>query len=79
MDMTLEQLSSKVLDQSTKNRAILAKKLLDSLESGNVVHEENEKIWAHEAERRFQEIEEGKTVTKPANEVMKAARDRFKS
>ena len=32
MEMTLEQLSSKVLDQPVKNRAILAKKLLDSLD-----------------------------------------------
>lgn len=79
MEMTLEQLSSKVLDQPIKNRAILAKKLLDSLEPVSESPEENEQIWAHEAERRFQEIEEGKTVTKPANEVMRAARERFKS
>ncbi len=78
MGMTLEQLSSKVLDQPTKNRAFLAKQLLDSLEPGIEPSDENEKIWAQEANRRFQEIAEGKMVTKPANEVMRAVRDRFK-
>lgn len=77
MEMTLGQLSAKMLDLSIKNRAILAKKLLDSLESPSESPEENDQIWAREAERRLQEIKEG-GVTRPANEVRRSARERFK-
>ena len=78
MEMTLEQLLSKVLGMSVRNRAILAKRILDSLEPAQEQPEEIELIWAQEAERRYQDIKEGKTATRPANEVMRAARERFK-
>ena len=78
MAMSLEQLSCKVLEMPTRNRAILAKRLLDSLDSAQEQPEKNELLWAQEAERRYKEIKEGKTVTRPASVVMRAARERFK-
>ena len=78
MEMSLEQLSSKVLQMPVKNRAVLAKRLLESLEVDQDQSEENELLWAQEAERRYQEIKAGKASTRAANIVMRAARDRFK-
>jgi putative addiction module component (TIGR02574 family) len=78
MEMTLEQISLEILQLPTKSRALLARKLLDSLDPTGDVSSEHEILWATEAERRFQDIVEGKAETIPADEVMRAARERFK-
>jgi len=78
MAMTLEPLSNEMMGMPAKNRAILAKKLRDSLESGQDPAEEEALLWAREADRRFQEIAAGSALTRPADVVMRSARDRFK-
>jgi hypothetical protein len=48
--MSIKEIEAAVLKLVPKDRARLAGKLLDSLE--NLSDEENETIWANEAERR---------------------------
>ena len=79
MEVSLETISLKVMALPAPSRAALAKTLLDSLDPAVGHIEENEVAWAQEAERRFQEIKSGNAKTKPASDVMREARARFKN
>ena len=54
MTMTIEQLESEALNLPVASRARLVQRLLASLE--RVSTQENERLWAEEAERRYQEL-----------------------
>ncbi len=71
MAMTLEQISLEVLGLPTKHRAILAEKILRSLDED--AESEVEKLWKIEIDRRWKEIQNGTAVCIPAEEVMKEA------
>ena len=62
------------LSLSTEDRAHLAVRLLDSLEDAVETPEEMEKVWLAEANRRFQELQEGVVDGIPAAEVFSALR-----
>ena len=68
MPRKLEQIETEALKLSAKSRAILARKLLESLEPA--AETANERAWYDEAERRERELDEGKTDTIPAREVL---------
>ena len=75
--MTLEQISLEVLGLPTKHRAILAERILQSLDDeadGNI-----EKLWQEEAERRWEEIQAGTAICRPAEEVFRDLRASLKS
>lgn len=71
MAMTLEQISLEVLGLPTKHRALLAEKILQSLD-----HETEpniKKLWQEEVDRRWREIQDGTVACIPAEEVMREA------
>ncbi|HEX7193113.1 MAG TPA: addiction module protein [Thermoanaerobaculia bacterium] len=55
-------------------RAELARQLLDSLE--DISEEENDALWAAEAERRYADFRAGKIKAIPAEEVFARLRTR---
>jgi putative addiction module component (TIGR02574 family) len=67
-----EQVMSEVLALPPDQRAILADRLLESLDSPQ--REEIDRLWAEEAERRVQEIKTGKVKPIPGEEVFQNLR-----
>ena len=67
-------LIEEALDLPLTERAELARQLLDSLE--NISEEENDALWAVEAERRFDDYKAGKIKSAPAEEVFARLRAR---
>ena len=57
-------------------RAKLAHLLILSLDAGE--EEDNDRLWAEEAERRYQQIERGEVSAIPSQEVFREARARLK-
>lgn len=70
--MSLTELENAIKKLKLQERAALAKWLLESLEG--LSEAEIEKLWAEEAERRLDEIEQGVVNTVPLDEVMRRAR-----
>ena len=77
MTSNITEIEKKALKLSARERALLIRQLLRSLE--NETEEENtEEIWIKEAEYRHVQYKEGKTSEKPANEVLQDAKDNLK-
>ena len=74
--MTVKQIEKALLKLDLRSRAQLAEKLLHSLD--NLSQAENERLWAEEALRRYQEMKSGKIKGKLAAQVMKGARTQLK-
>jgi hypothetical protein len=72
--MSTEELESEALKLSPRDRARLAERLLESLES--LTAEENERLWAEEAERR--DARWDSKAARPAADVLREARSRLK-
>lgn len=70
--MNLKQIEDEALHLSELERAVLAQKLLLSLDAPTV--EEIEQDWLVEAHRRARELDEGIVQPIPAEEVRKKAR-----
>jgi len=75
MSMTIEQLTFELLGLSTQHRALLAEKLIASLD--DKVVPDTEALWIKEAERRFKEIQDGIAVCRPAEDVLRDAREKL--
>ena len=71
--MSIKQVEAAALKLVPKDRARLAGRLLESLE--NLSEEENESIWAQEAERRD---EAWTSSGRPAKRVLQNARAKLK-
>ena len=69
MPRKLEQIETEALKLGAKSRAALAQKLLETLEPATET--DNERTWYDEAERREQELDEGKVDTIPARDVLR--------
>ncbi len=74
--MSFEELKAEVLKLGPQARATLARELLASLEVMD--HDEIEKMWIEEAERRDNDLDAGLARSRPAAEVLKDARARRK-
>ncbi len=74
--MTVKQIEKEILKMDARSRAKLAQRLLHSLDE--LTDAENERLWAQEALRRHQELTGGKGKGRPATEVIREARTRFK-
>ena len=72
MPMKLAQIETEALKLGARSRAALARKLLRSLET------DHEHAWYDEAERRKRELDEGKTYTIPAREVLRLLRSELR-
>ena len=72
----MKDIASEVLELPISARAELAKQLLDSLD--NISEEENDALWAQEAERRYSEYKAGNIEAVPAEQVFGRVRSRKK-
>lgn len=76
MAQTMEDLEAQALRLPEKSRAKLAKVLLLSLTEAD--DEETDRIWAEEAEHRYQELRRGEVEGQDSDEVFLEARARLK-
>ena len=74
--MSMKEIEAAVLKLVPKDRARLAGKLLESLE--NLSDEENEMIWAEEADRRDSSWDSSKERGRSATSVLRRARAKLR-
>ena len=74
--MSMDELEVEALKLAPQDRARLAEKLLQSLET--LSEEENAKLWAEEAQRRDQAWDADPSMGRPAADVFRDARARLK-
>ncbi len=72
MSPDLKQCEAKALKLPPKDRAILAERLISSLDS--LESSENEQLWIEEADRRYKGYRKGKIPARSAKEVLRDAR-----
>ncbi|MHA1150260.1 MAG: addiction module protein [Promethearchaeota archaeon] len=77
MTSKFNELGKKALELSTHDRALLIRKLLESLEDGEEV-ENAEEIWTNEVKRRYNEYKQEKTSGNPAKQVLEDAKVNLK-
>jgi hypothetical protein len=70
--MSLEELETQIKQLTLKDRAALAKWIVESLDE--LSESEIEALWVEEAERRLDEMEQGLVTEVPAQEVLRRAR-----
>jgi putative addiction module component (TIGR02574 family) len=70
--MSLKELEAEIKKLNLKDRAALAKWIVESLD--DLSKAEIEALWAEEAERRLDELEEGLVSEIPAEDAIRRAR-----
>ena len=70
--VSLQELEAEIRKLTLKERATLAKWIVQSLDE--LSESEIEALWAEEAERRLDELEQGLVTEIPAEEVLRRAR-----
>lgn len=75
MPLKIEKIEKEVLKLTSHERAMLAERLISSLDAKE--DPEAERLWIGEAERRYKEYKEGKVKAKSADMVFKEARSRI--
>lgn len=77
MTSNINEIGKKALELSARDRALLIRQLLESLEGGE--EEENaEELWIDEAKRRYNRYKQGRTSERPANQVLEDAKANLK-
>jgi putative addiction module component (TIGR02574 family) len=71
--MSLKEIENEIKKLALKDRATLAKWIVESLD--DLSQSEVEALWAEEAERRLDEMEQGRVPEIPAREALSRARD----
>lgn len=74
--MSIEEIEAKALKLDPKARARLASRLLESLEE--LSETENQQIWAEEARRRDQEIDEDRSAEVAGDQVLRESRAKLR-
>ncbi len=72
MPLTLEQLAEEALQLPAESRALLADKIVESLDFSEP--DDIQKIWAAESVRRRDEVRSGKVKAIPGQEVIAEVR-----
>lgn len=70
--MSLEELEAEIKKLDLKDRALLAKRIVESLDE--LSEAEIEALWVEEAERRLDEMENGLVTEIPAEKALRRAR-----
>jgi putative addiction module component (TIGR02574 family) len=73
---TVDEILKAALSLAPKQRAMLADRLLESLDGPD--QKRIDALWAEEAERRLREIDEGKVQLMDGEQVMRELRARLK-
>jgi putative addiction module component (TIGR02574 family) len=76
MLLNLKQCEASALKLAPKDRAILAERLILSLDS--LEESEIEQLWLEEAERRYKDFRKGKISARSARDVLRGARTAIK-
>jgi putative addiction module component (TIGR02574 family) len=76
MSSDLKQCEAHALKLALKDRAILAERLISSLDS--LGESENEQLWVEEAQRRYKGYRKGKITARPTQDVLREARAAIK-
>ncbi|MEX1276536.1 MAG: addiction module protein [Bacteroidota bacterium] len=74
--MTIDQIEAELMKLDSKSRAILAERLLQSIEE--LSDDEHERLWALEALKRHDELVEGREHGHPAGDVLRNVRNSLK-
>lgn len=74
--MSIDDIEAEALRLAPEARARLAKKLPESLET--LSDEENERLWAEEADRRDRDWDSAPGSGRPAADVLRDARAKLK-
>jgi len=72
MPMTLDQLAQEALALPTESRALLADKLVESLDTEELG--QIDRLWATEAKRRRDDVRQGRVQTIPGDEALARVR-----
>ena len=72
MPMNIEQLAAEALALSSEERALLADRLVESLNDAESNH--LDQLWAAEAERRLDDVRSGRVQTIPGEEALAQVR-----
>ncbi len=72
MPMTVDQLAQEALALSTESRALLADKLVESLDTEELGR--IDWLWAAEAKRRRDDVRQGRVQTIPGDEALARVR-----
>jgi putative addiction module component (TIGR02574 family) len=72
MSMTLDQITEEAMKLSADSKALLADRLVESLESEEL--DEIQRLWSAEAIRRRDEIRSGQVQPIPGEEVLEEVR-----
>jgi len=67
MSMTVEQLAEEALALPSKSRALLADRIVESLDAAEL--SDLDQLWAADAKRRRDEVREGRVKTTPGDEA----------
>ena len=73
--MSIEEIETAALQLEPKARARLANRLLESLDE--LSPEENERVWAEEAQRRAEAMDAGTLASRSAEDVFRDAQARI--
>jgi putative addiction module component (TIGR02574 family) len=76
MGLTVKEIEKEALQLAPRERAALAEHLIGSLDASD--DPEAEKAWIEEAERRYREYKKGGIQSRPAEMVMREAREKYK-
>ena len=74
--MSPKEIEAQALKLDPKERARLAERLLESLE--NLSEQENERLWAEEADRRDLDWDSSPGAARPSADVLRNARAKLK-
>jgi hypothetical protein len=74
--MSIDEIEAEALKLDPQARARLARKLLESLEG--LSEEENERLWAEEADRRDADWDSTPGTARPAADVLRDARAKLR-
>jgi len=72
MDISVEELATKAMSLSGEARALLAEKLVESLDQESI-----REIWLTEAKKRRDEVRSGRVKAIPGTEAMQSGRKHF--
>lgn len=76
MSPELQECEAQVMRLPLNDRAVLAERLIASLDSLDST--ENERLWLDEAEKRYQEYKAGNISARRAVDVIREARSKIK-
>ena len=76
MSRAIDEIENEVLNLPLKERAILVEHLIVSLDKGEDV--DAEELWLQEAEKRYEKYKEGKTTSRPLEQVLQDIKSKIK-